>query len=339
MALLEEPKLFLCCIKDVYLEGCRYTPMESDAQIRSQIEHSKQLSAASGSIERSTELAIRQDNVVETRYLLAFSPLTQLVLQKCTIDQDGSDALTLVIQRCSTLKTIEMAYCTKKSTNFTPMLLAISESTSIRYLTFDYDGRNLDCREIDSVIHLIQSSRTLQRLQLNDVFCSTSQMCRALKALRTNTSIWEFKGLASLQYPAWLEPSEMEVATLNKLLLELISNTKTLVDVRIRFGFQESYQILSESVFLEAFDNNINLWFMSLEEQMYDYGAVAVKPTPEIHYSNDLAAIVFKIGRVFSGQSLVCRKRLPIELVEEIMHQVTVESVWDDSFGRRSVAL
>ena len=286
-------------------------------------------------MENLTELSFSQ-YYVEIQYLLASSPLKELVLTKCSVNKEAADALTNVIQNCTTLKTIKIVDCKKESTDFTSILLAISESTSIRHFSFHHDGRHLDCREFDSVIHLIQSSRTLRTLELPDIFCSISHISRALEALRFNTSIRKFDSRLSLRLLPWPEPSETEEALLNTLLLELISNNNTLTDIVLSLAIKKDYPILHKHALHEAFNKNIRLSSMSLVDQRerHDGSVHGRKSIPEVYYLNDLAAIVFKIGRVLSGESLMCGKRLPIELVEEIMRHVTAESVWDDGLWK-----
>ena len=328
MGLFEEPDLFLRGIKDFYLVSPEFdAEIRTESSIRST--QSRMSSAASGSMTKSS---IRPDYVLETRYLLAFSPPTELVLEKCTIDKEAADALIHVIQSCTTLKTIELRYCAKESTNFVSILLAISVSTSIRKFTFEYDGRNLDCRELDSVIRLIRLSRTLRTLHLNDIFCSMSQICRALDALRSNTSISRFNSLISLKDTLWPEPSKTETATLTALLLQLMSDNITLTVLYISLEIYGSYLNMNIDVLLEAFNKNINLSSMSLVDR--DESVGDSKSIPGVHYLKDLAAVVLKIGRVFSGKSLVCGKSLPIELVDEIMRQVAVGSIWDDGIWK-----
>ena len=334
-ALFEEPHLFLHSIKERYSEGYRYSPLESDAQIRSQIEHSKRSPDVSGSMGKSTKFSIPQGFVLEIRYLLASSPPTELVLERCTIDQEMADVLTQVIQDCTTLNSIKIADCKKDSSDISPILLAISESTSIRNFTFEHDGQNLDFREFDSILRLIRLSRTLRRLELNDIFCSISHICRALDALRSNTSILWFDCLMSLELPPWPETSEMEEETLNTVLVELISHNKTLTKIFLSVAVKKGYPILRQDALLEAFNKNVSLSSMSLKDRRIHDGSVeGYRSFPEARFVNDLAAIVFKIGRVLSGESLVCGQSLPIELVEEIMKQVTIESVWDDKLWK-----
>ena len=271
MALFEEPPLFLPGIKKLLLDGYQHLPLESDAQIRSQSEQSDRsriFSAALGHMTELKEFSFRDDYIPETLSVLASSSLTKLFLEKCRIDQHAVDALTQVIQNCSVLKIAKLLFCTKVSTDvtFTRVFSAVSECTSIRYFTFEYDGRNLDCREFDSVIHLIQASRTLRKLQFRDIFCSISQMCRALDALRSNTSIREFENLISYPklLPIWPKPSKMEEATLNTLLFELISLKNTLTYIDLYFGINKGFSSLDKNALLKAFRKN-NLSYMMLQ--------------------------------------------------------------------------
>ena len=340
IGLFEEPHIFLRGIEELSLESNQYLTLiesqpESDVQIQSQNFRSKRLSDASESTARSTELCYRQYFVLATRYLLAISPLTELILEKCIINKGAADALTRVIQNCTTLKTIELLYCTKESTNFTPILLAISKGMSIRYFTFNHDGRNLDLCEFDSLIRLIRSSRALRRLDLNDAFCSISHVCRALEALKQNPTISGFHSMSSGQYPPCSEPSEIEAATLNSLLLDLISYKSTLTALFLTFAITKSSSILRENALLEAFYKSTSLSTMFLCEPMMENRVVhGHKSISQLHSLNDLAANVVKIGRILSGMSLVCGLRLPIELIEEIMRQVTVESTLEDNLWR-----
>ena len=339
-AFFEESHIFFSLnIQKLHLDGYRYLFLGCDAQICSQSVRSKRsriFSAAFRSMAELRELYFRQDYVPETISVLVSSPLTKLVLERCRINQDAADALAQVIQESVTLKTIKIEICAKESADISPILLAISESTSIRYFYFECDALNLDCREFDSFIHMIQSSRTLRTLKLHDVVGSISQMCRALEALRSNTSIWRFDSFECKQVPPWPEPCEAEEAKLNTLLLELMSYNSTLIDIGLTFGINKSYPILRKQALREAFFKNISLSSLSLvmDQRENDAHVLASKSIPEALLLNDQAVSVFKIGRVLSGESLVCGQRLPIELIEEIMRQVTVESVWDDGLWK-----
>ena len=282
---------------------------------------------------RSTEFSQTLDDFLEIRYLLDSSPPTELVLEKCRIDKDAADALTRVSRNCTTLKTIKIVDCKTDSSDISPILSAISKCTSIRHFTFLDDGLNLDCHEFDSVIRVIQLSRTLRTLRLNDIFCSVPEIFPALEALKSSTSIQDFEIDESEQFPTWPEPSETEKATLTTLLLELMSNNIVLTDLLISLAIHGSYLNQSKDVLLKAFHRSINLRTMSLVDRN-DRSVHAQKSFSEIYYLNDLAAIVFKIGRILSGESLVCGKCLPTELVDAILRQVTLGSAWDDSLWK-----
>ena len=88
-----------------------------------------------------------------------------------------------------------------------------------------------------------------------------------------------------------------------------------------------------EDVLLEAFHQSINLSSMHLGDCRNESVDID-KSIPEIHFLNDLSASVLKIGRILSGESLVCGKNLPIELVDAILRQVTVKSAWDASLWK-----
>ena len=307
--LFEEPHLFLRDIQKLLFEGNLHLPLGSDGQIQSEgirYKQSRMFAAAVKSMSKLTELSIRYDYVPGTICLLASSPLTKLVLEKCCINQEAADALAHVVQNCTTLKKIEIMNCKKESTNFSPILLAVSECMSIRHFTFMDDGRNFDCREFDSVLRLIKSSRTLRTLYLTDIVCSISQMCQALDALKSNTSLWKFDCLPSGELPLWPESSEIEESSLNKRLLELISCRNTLTSVYISLAIHKNYPILCKDPLVETFKKNNNLLSMRLKDRRFNDGVDAYKSIPEVHSLKDLAAVVFKIGRVLSGESLVC---------------------------------
>ena len=330
--MFEEPRRFLLSVEELYSEGYQHSPLGSPVHIRSESVYSKRSSAAPASMLRLTGQSSSQDYFLETRYLLASSPLTELILEGCRLDNEAAHALTRIIQNCTTLKTLRIVYCTRESTNFTPILSAVSESTSIRKFSFQYDGRNLDCGEFDSILRLIRSSRTLRILALHDIFCSISHLCRALAELISNTSIWKFDSLLCENLPPWPEAPETEKAALTTLLLQLMSNNFTLTDFQIFLAIQGSYLNLNEDVLLQAFQRSITLSSIFLVDR--DGGVIDDNSIHEVHYLNAQAANVVKIGRLFSGDSLVCGLRIPTELVDAILREVTSGSVWNDGMWR-----
>ena len=187
--------------------------------------------------------------------------------------------------------------------------------------------------ELESLVKMIESTGTLRELNLQNVFSSCTDISRVLGALGKNASIMIFKSaIYSLYRPYWPDPTDVERTSLQNALLAMIRNATTLCSVTIYLYVNKEMSISENEAIQEAYQRPVLsfLYVQNRREKIIEFEH-QVLDSILLNYQ---AANVLKIGRLLSGCSLVCGLRIPTELVDEILRQVTIESAWDDQDWR-----
>ena len=299
-----------------------------------------------------TDFELRQERVSGWISVLSTSSLSKLSLDVIEIDQDGVDALSELIPKCTKLKEFVLnPHSGHDAIYLSPIFEAILGNSSIRVFRFKVKGMLLNESDCEHLVKLINYTQTLKELSLTNIhFQTVASFSKVLVALTKNSSIVTF-GLH--QFPSrelsvsWTKLSENEKLALNESLVGLIRGNKMVRKLQIQVKATPECSIFDSASVVEAVNSQkppiLDHVRISDSDRIWESGLNITRSVRNYksEYLNHLFASVFKVGRILSGESLVCGQRIPLELIEEIMRQVSVESVWDDALWKpiRRVAL
>ena len=131
------------------------------------------------------------------------APLTELYVDETKISKQGFDALVDLIKRCNTLKILRFSihdyygFKDSEETDLSPLLQAVSESTSIQSFYFSRYGQKMKEKELTAVVNFFRETKSLKtfdsdRFPLPDGFDTGGFVDSLEKAFYANPIMRQF---------------------------------------------------------------------------------------------------------------------------------------------------
>ena len=262
--------------------------------------------------------------------------LTTLALDKVALSQETFESIASLINTCRTLFFVSFNCVEPENLTLadkSPLFAAINFNASIRKFNFITRNRVLNQNEMQGALDLIHQTKTLRNFSLIADHFEGEQFSCLFEALSMNISLLSFRAVSNISPEEDLlmdDPILLDTQPIHVFLA--MNQTLRFLDMTQRFeilgklseeGIEEIKQSVIEHPGLLKFHlGSLQLSKSSLEGDIVHYSLI------------NEASHLLKLGRLLTFSKRILGKQLAVELVDNILQQGTVDSIWPDSLWK-----
>ena len=261
------------------------------------------------------------------------APLTSMTLDRVQFCQDSFEALTSAIETCRSLVYVSINCIEPQNQPLpdkSPLFAAIRTNSSIRKFNFIARGRVLNQNEMTSVSNLIRETRTLRNFSLIADHFEGKQFNDLFDALAKNVSLLSFRAVSNVSPEEDMtleDPIELD----SQPILAFLAANQALQFLDTTQGFDihgkledKDVEEITQAVTTKRGLLKFHVGSLKLEKLAHEGDIV--------HYSlRNEALHLLKLGRTLTFERNIRGKQLAVEVIEYILKQVTVDSIWPDT--------
>ena len=343
--LVELPQNFLKRIGNLTMTGMydRGTHGTPSSLLHDFLIRTEKLPGVFKALSNLTELNFAHAVMPECITLLSRAPLTRICLQNTLLTQLGLVNLAKLVKSCKTLHSFVTNYIkyypeNAEGNNPTPLFQAVAQNPSIRRFLYWVLDNPLGNTVYRYAIALVQQTKTLRELALIGVPQDWVETLGLFKALSENSSIELFlygRGAKEVNgFQPGFQPLDRVPATRDAVtfgLQELLQRNRVLrsMNFLIMYSSFELLFLTPRKTFFDAINHNPTMHTLCLGEVSNAFKG-RINEEDAIQQMRDRIANILKAARTFSVAGLIRGKNLPNELFDNIVRQVTRDSIWND---------
>ena len=259
------------------------------------------------------------------------APLTKIVLDKVAFSHDSFQSFSNLIGTCRTLLFVSFSCIESENqllSDKSPLFDAIKSNPSIRKFSFTPCKHALNQNEMQGVLNLVRQTKTLRTFSLIANRFKGEQYSSLFEALSKNTSLRLFRVVSYY----WHMDSQILLDT--RPIHEFLATNRSLqfLDMAQRFEILEKLSKNDVEEIKQAVVEHSGLVKFHLGSLQLSKSALK---GDIVHCSLINEALhLLKLGRLLTFSKRILGKQLAVELVEHILKQITLDSVWPDDLWK-----